>query len=592
MLISQMECVFVTTGAYTVKLPADSPTCVPNVSSATIPLPVAPIETTMLRPKHLPGPIPTPELPTPVRAKVLCNYLKGYDENIVQFLKEGFSQGFSIGYEGNRVPFCSPNLKSALEMPEVVDRKLAKELALGRIAGPFDEPPFQNFRTSPIGLQPKKTPGEFRVIHHLSYPQGSSINDGIPREKASVHYATIDDAIAKIKQVGQGCYLAKTDIESAFRLLPINPADYSLLGFKWKGKFYYDKCLPMGCSSSCSIFEKFSSALEWIACNKLNIPEAIHILDDFLFIVRTKPNCHASLNIFEAFCDESKIPLVVAKTVGPDTELPFAGVELDTVKSEARLPADKLNKCRMLLAGFLQCRKATLRQIQSLVGLLNFAATVVRPGRPFMRRLIDLTIGLRKPHHRRRITDQVKEDLTVWARFLNEYNGRSFFISDRFLSSATLHFFTDASTTRGFGAVFGSHWTFGPWLEEFQSYNIAVLEFYPIVLAIHLWGSEIRNRSVVCHTDNMSIMHVINNQTSKNPMLMNLLRRLVLKCLRLNVVLLAQHIPGLSNIQADLLSRLQIQKFKEASKGYGMDCRPTLVRDSMHHKIFFKPLRK
>ena len=100
----------------------------------------------------------------------------------------------------------------------------------GRIIGPFDTPPFENFRISPLGLVPKKTPGEFRLIHHFSFPEGSSVNDGIPRELSSVRYATIDDAIKKISSLGAGCFLAKTDIKSAFRIIPLHHRDFDLLG--------------------------------------------------------------------------------------------------------------------------------------------------------------------------------------------------------------------------------------------------------------------------------------------------------------------------------------------------------------------------
>ena len=86
----------------------------------------------------------------------------------------------------------------------------------GRIIGPFDTSPFENFRISPLGLVPKKAPGEFRLLHHLSFPEGSSVNDSIPRELASVHYATIDDVIKKISSLGAVCFLVKTDFKSAF----------------------------------------------------------------------------------------------------------------------------------------------------------------------------------------------------------------------------------------------------------------------------------------------------------------------------------------------------------------------------------------
>ena len=172
--------------------------------------------------------------------------------------------------------------------------KLSKELAAGRIVGPFDAPPFKPFRVSPLaalGIVAKKLPGEFRLIHHLSYPEGLSVNDGIPKELATVRYATIDDAVRLFKSPGKGCFLAKTDIKSAFRIIPVAPSHFPLLGMEWQGKFYFDKCLPMGCSSSCNIFETFSTALERIAKDKLHASSIIHILDNFLFIGPCETKC-------------------------------------------------------------------------------------------------------------------------------------------------------------------------------------------------------------------------------------------------------------------------------------------------------------
>ena len=103
----------------------------------------------------------------------------------------------------------------------------------------------------------------------MSFPENNSVNDGIIDESKTVNYASIDDAIAKLKTNGNGAVMSKTDIDSAFRLIPVIPDDYPLLGMKFNHRYYYDKCLPMGCSSSCHIFERFSTALEWIATHKM-----------------------------------------------------------------------------------------------------------------------------------------------------------------------------------------------------------------------------------------------------------------------------------------------------------------------------------
>ena len=56
-----------------------------------------------------------------------------------------------------------------MQNPEIVDRKLDKEICEGRIRGLFIQPPFHNLKVSPLGVIPKKQPGGYCVIHRLSF---------------------------------------------------------------------------------------------------------------------------------------------------------------------------------------------------------------------------------------------------------------------------------------------------------------------------------------------------------------------------------------------------------------------------------------
>ena len=113
-------------------------------------------------------------------------------------------------------------------------------------------------------------------------------NSHIPKIASSVHYGNIDDAVILVRRTGRGCALAKTDIRNVFCLIPVGPSDYNLLGICWRNKLYVDRDLAMGLSSSCKIFESFSSPLEWVARTKLQIPGILHPLDDFLIV--SKPH--------------------------------------------------------------------------------------------------------------------------------------------------------------------------------------------------------------------------------------------------------------------------------------------------------------
>ena len=129
---------------------------------------------------------------TPINVNCLKRLLTSYNKKEAIYLLNGFKFGFSLHYEGPRKARMSQNLKSALANPTLVREKIHKEIAAGRMAGPFNIKPFKHFIVSPVGLVPKKTPGDFRLIHHLSFPEGESINDGIARKYSSVHYTSFD----------------------------------------------------------------------------------------------------------------------------------------------------------------------------------------------------------------------------------------------------------------------------------------------------------------------------------------------------------------------------------------------------------------
>ena len=182
----------------------------------------------------------------------------------------------------------------------------------------------------------------------------------------------------------------------------------------------------MGCSSSCKAFETLSSALK-CARKKLKIDHIIHLLDDSLIIVPSRSLCQSQLHLFLDLSSYLGIPIAPEKTCGPSTVLSFAGIELDSVSFEAHLPMEKLEKCLCTVSAFLSRKKVTLKEVQSLTGLLNFACSVVVPGRAFLRWLIDLTVGLHSPYHFIRLSTEVKLDLKLWQSFLVSFNGKTLF---------------------------------------------------------------------------------------------------------------------------------------------------------------------
>ena len=142
----------------------------------------------------------------------------------------------------------------------------------------------------------------------------------------------------------------------------------------------------------------------------------------------------------------------------------------------------------------------------------------------------------------------------------------------RYCSSDKLNLFTDAAGSLGFGAIFQNHWCYGRWPVDWLHKNIAFLEFYPIVLSLHLRGHLIRNRCILFFTDNEALVYIINKQSCRDKSLMSFVRKLVSVCLKYNIVFKAKHVPGVHNKLADSLSRLQIPILKQLAPAYMNPC--------------------
>ena len=110
---------------------------------------------------------------------------------------------------------------------------------------------------------------------------------------------------------------------------------------------------------------------------------------------------------------------------------------------QARLQPEKLEQCRELIKQVLLKKKITLKELQQITGFLNFACQVVVPGRAFLRRLINLSIGLNKPYQHVRINAEAKKDMQSWLAFLSKFNGKILFDYGPWVTSECIHLFTD-----------------------------------------------------------------------------------------------------------------------------------------------------
>lgn len=429
---------------------------------------------------------------------------------------------------------------------------IQSELEVGRLVGPIPEGLVPLVQVSPIGLIPKAHQvNKWRMIVDLSFPRHHSVNAGISEDLASLTYAHVDKAVARIRELGPGTELIKMDLESAYRQVPIHPEDHHLLGIFWNGNTCGSGS-PIWAAICTQYFSAVADMMAW-ALHGAGIQHLIHYLDDFLFFVSPTSNDGSciwdlALRIF-AFLG---IPVSVHKTEGPACCVTFLDILLDTVAGELRLPKSKVHHMRDLLRDWAGRRTCTRRQLECFLGHLSHAATVVRPGRIFLKELFRQLHQTREPHHFVRLSAGARADILWWKCLLHHWSGHSFFPSP----VISHHVYSDASGGWGCGA-FVEHmgWFQVPWPTNWQPIDISVKELVPVAIAAALWGPYWSGKHVCFHSDNMAVVAVLQQRSAKSPPLAHLLRCIALFSAYHSFHFSAMHVPGVHNEVADALSR-------------------------------------
>ena len=479
------------------------------------------------------------------------------DNQFARYLLSGINQGFHIGVDRNHaIKSTKGNMQSALSHPKLVDDYLCTELEAGRIAGPI--PNSSHIQVSRFGVIPKSgQPGKWRLILDLSSPHGSSVNDAISKDICSLKYTTVDQAVHRIIRIGVGALLAKIDIQHAFRNIPVHPSDRKYLGMSWKNNTYIDTVLPFGLRSAPKIFNAVADALEWILL-KAGVTDLLHYLDDFLTMGSpAAAECANNLHIIKTNCHALGLPLKHEKVEGPSTRLVFLGILLDTTEMEMRLPDGKLAELRHLLVIWSSKRAAKKRELLSLIGKLSHAAKIVTPGRIFLRRMIDTASTAKQLDHWVRLSVEFKSDLSWWCCFLDSWNGKAMMQAVAPVQIPHFTVTTDASGCWGCGAFWAETraWIQRPWQGTWRDVPIHTKELLPVLLATATWGPHWRNLQILFKCDNMAVVNILSSSTSRDPLVMHLLRTLHFICASYSIRLIAQHIAGSDNTIADAISR-------------------------------------
>ena len=459
------------------------------------------------------------------------------------------------------------NHKGANDFPEEINKYFQKEIAYNAILGPLKSNPFSSgIKISPLNSVPKKDMSERRIILDLSFPKGRAINDHISKteyldKKMEIIFPKVDDFVQLIKVKGRGCLLYKVDLRKAFRQIPICPSSYPLVAYVWKKHIFFDTVLSMGSRSSSFCCQSLTNALVFMMF-KIGIL-VLNYLDD-LASAEKKELAEFSFLTLRTMLKKCGIEESVDKACPPSTVMPFLGVLFNTETMTLEVTPGRLEEIRSLISMWLKKETASLKEIQSLLGKLNFIAACVRPGRVFISRLLQwLKVLYHSENKSHPIPLYVKKDIQWWDKFLPFYNGVSMMMIENFLQPDEV-FSSDSCLT-----ACGGYWEGKFFHAKFpkkildKTFHINILEMMSVILCLRLWGSFYKGKRIKIYCDNLPVCCVINSGRASCPILQSCLRELAFLNAIYECEVRAVHLDTKSNRLADHLSRWYMNECHE-----------------------------
>ena len=488
--------------------------------------------------------------------------LKDYhDKEVVEWLRYGWPSG--------RLPTLGDpartfkNHKGATDFPAALDKYIHKEAEKGVVMGPFEAIPFSsNVGISPISTRPKKSSPDRRIIIDLSFPPGQAVNDGMIRDNylgqwVKLTFPRVDDLALRIYTLGKSAMMFKIDLSRYFRQLPLDPGDYSLVGYIVNNKLYFDKVLPMGMRTAPYIAQRVTNAIKHIH-QQLEY-YLLNYVDDFLG-AETKDRIWQAFTHLTQLLEELRVDTAPEKMVPPTTRIEFLGVTLDSQTMTMEMPEDKIRDIKQELDTWLYKQSASRKEAESLMGKLQFMGKCIKPGRIFIARLINWMKTLsRKGKHT--IPWEARKDISWWGRFAQQYNGISLIWLHN-VPEVDKVIATDACK-HGFGGTFGQQYFRGRFPENWATKNIAELEIRAVIAALKIWGQELTGQYFWVHVDNEAVSTVINLGAARDEALQDALREIAMLAAKHQFIIKAKHISGISNRIPDWLSRWGEQDSKK-----------------------------
>ena len=432
-------------------------------------------------------------------------------------------------------PTSIPSLRSS----QTQFSELISEFLKGNV---IKEVPLQKCYLSTIFTVPKPS-GKRRLILNLK-----NMNTFIrtPVFKMSNH-------VTLKKLLPKGAWMCALDIKDAYLHVPIHPRMQKYLAFSWGGKLFFFQALPFGLTSAPYVFSRLMKYPLTILRKKgVN---TLAYLDDWIIWDTSRTVLKEKIQM--ALDTLTSLGFIIHEekcTLEPTQDLVWLGVRWLGHTHKMALAPEFLKKLHDMVHQMSVASQMTKRQLESVQGLIAFAAQVLPEGKLHAHRIAWLVAKINKKEINRDTPFKVPDDLpTILKWWLDKKNLLT--QQDIEVRTPDLHLWTDASGT-GYGCYSSAGGSVnGDWNSEEEELHINAKELLAVIVAIES-NSAPEGKTIAVATDNTTTYFCIRNQGSNRSMILQELTERLFRVMRKKkIILIPSHLAGLSNVIADALSR-------------------------------------
>ncbi|KAG7304662.1 hypothetical protein JYU34_010004 [Plutella xylostella] len=346
-------------------------------------------------------------------------------------------------------------------------------------------------------------------------------------------------------------WLAKIDISSAYFHVPISPSHRRFLRLIYDNNLLEMTCLPFGLATAPKVFSMLTN---WIAqVLRDNGVRIVTYLDDYLLVNQDQSTLSRHIQDTVDLLHQLGWQINLKKsTVTPQKCLEFLGICWDPWQGLKWLPPKKCLTLQAKIDLLLERKTANLKEIQSLVGLINFASFPVPRGRLNHRSLLQFQNYLLKLDscHRVALPEPALAELKWWAK--NHSN------QSRLHAPPVHHFLTTDASDLAWGARLDDVEMSGTWQTHEANLHSNVKEMLAVYYALKEQSHYLLMKSVMLQSDNRTVVSYIKKEGGSRSMNLMHVSKMIFALLdKFQIHLVAHHLPGKLNSEADHLSRFQ-----------------------------------